>query len=116
MRLRPGTHVLWRDAGSSQVHTGEDAVVLDGLTDEEQLFLDSLEREASEQSVLARARELDIRPSRARGLLAALDGCGALQRQPDPVAEHSGLGAEADHWSRVARRDAGDLVRRRREA
>src|SRR5690625_1144213 len=71
MRLRPGTHVLWRREGTSQVYADPRlAVVLEGLTLEEQRLLDGLEREASEQEVLARGRGLGIRRPRVRELLA----------------------------------------------
>jgi len=117
MRLRPGTHVLWRGEGTSQVHADpRHAVVLEGLTAEEQRLLDGLEREASEQEVLARARGLGIGRQRARELIARLDACGALEHARDPALDHHGLGAEVDHWSRVALRDATDVVVRRGEA
>ncbi len=117
MRLRPGTHVLWRREGSSQVYADPGrAVVLDGLSAEEQRLLDALEREASEQALLALGRELGIRPGRVRDLLALLDSCGALEHERDPATDHRGLAAEVDHWSRVGQCDAGDLLRRRRDA
>lgn len=117
MRLRPGTHVLWREEGSSQVHADPDlAVVLDGLTGEEQRLLDGLERETSEAAFLARGRELGVRAGRARELLARLEDCGALERARDPSLDHQGLGAEVDHWSRVAHCDASDVVGRRGRA
>src|SRR5690606_12436615 len=117
MRLRPGTHVLWRGEGTSQVHADpRHAVVLEGLTAEEQRLLDGLEREASEQEVLARARGLGIGRQRARELIARLDACGALQHARGPALAHHGLGAEVDGWSRVALRDATDVVVRRGEA
>lgn len=117
MRLRPGTHVLWRCEGSSQVHADPRlAVVLDGLTPEEQRLLDGLERETSEQAVLTRGRELGLRPARVRELLGMLNSCGAVERERDPTVDHHGLTAELDHWSRVARRDAHELLVRRRGA
>lgn len=117
MRLRPGTHVLWRHAGSSQVYTDPQlAVVLSELSGEEQRFLDGLERMTSEHAVLQRGRELGIRPRRVRELLGVLDACGALEHGRDPALDHDGLAAELDHWSRVARRDAGKTLARRREA
>ena len=117
MRLRPGSHVLWRRAGTSQVHADPElAVVLDGLSVEEQRLLEGLGRETSESAVLARGRELGIRAARVRELLARLEACGALERDRDPAVGHHGLGAELDHWSRVAQRDARDVLTRRQEA
>ena len=114
MRLR--THMLWREPGSSQVYTDPGAaVVLDGLTVDEQEFLDSLEKDASESTVRARARAQGVSNARVDELLAALDECGALEHSRDPRLDHDGLGAEVDHWSRALRRDARDvLVARRR--
>ncbi len=117
MRLRPGAHVLWRREGVSQVHADPElAVVLDGLTVEEQRFLDGLSREAGEASVLARGRDLGIRPARVRELLERVEASGALERARDPSVDHHGLGAELDHWSRATGRDASDLLARRRKA
>lgn len=117
MRLRPGSHVLWRRAGTSQVHADPElAVVVEGLTVEEQRLLDGLGRETSETAVLARGRELGIRAARVRELLARLEACGALARDRDPAVGHHGLGAEVDHWSRVERRDSGGLLVRRQAA
>lgn len=117
MRLRPGTHVLWRREGSSQVHADPDhAVVLDGLSGEEQRLLDGLERETSQDALLARGRALGVRAPRVRELIAALDACGALEHRRDPTLEHHGLAAEVDHWSRVVRADASDVLHARQAA
>ena len=117
MRLRRGSHVLWRREGTSQVHADPElAVVLEGLTAEEQRLLDGLHRETTESTLLTRGRELGVRTARVRELLAELEGCGALERDRDPAAAHHGLGAEVDHWSRVERRDAGALLERRQAA
>lgn len=117
MRLRPGAHVLWRGPGSSQVYTDPSlAVVLAELTHEEQQFLDSLEREASHRAVLERAQELGLSHARARELLAALETCGALETARDPGLDHAGLGAEVDHWSRLLRSDAHEMLLARRGA
>ena len=115
MRLR--THMLWREPGSSQVYTDPDAaVVLGDLSAEEQEFLDSLEKDASESTVRARARALGLSNARVDELLGVLDEWGALEHHRDPRLDHDGLGAEVDHWSRALRRDAHDVLTARRRS
>lgn len=115
MRLRSGTHVLWRRQGTSQLHADPRlAVVLDGLDSAEQTLLDTLDRSATEHEILRRGRALGVPARRVRELLARLSDCGALTTaDPDPALVHRSLEAQVEHWGRVANRDAEPVLAHR---
>lgn len=101
MRLRPGTHVLWREPGVSQL--GVDparAVVLDGLERAEQTWLDTLEQATSTTGLMRHGRSLGLPAARVRRLLDRL-GPVLTEDETDPALAHRGLTAEVEHWGRV---------------
>ncbi|HLS49718.1 MAG TPA: hypothetical protein VK024_06960 [Actinomycetaceae bacterium] len=115
MRIRSGLSVLWRRPGESQIGIeATSAIVLSGLSAAEQQWLDLLERDRTEDQLLAAARDLGIEGSRAAELLGELEARGLIARQlPDPLLDRHGLSAEEDFWQRFSGRASSVIARRR---
>ena len=98
MRVRGQSPVLWRRVGQSQIGTEPGhAVVLDGLSPQEQQLLDRLPPDLSPADVYQVARWSEVPVARARQILSALDEAGALTRDaPTPA------GDDEVYWERLA--------------
>ena len=81
MRVRGQSPVLWRRVGQSQIGTEPGhAVVLDGLSPQEQQLLDRLPPDLSPGDVYQVARWSEVPVARAHQILSALDEAGVLTR------------------------------------
>ena len=98
MRVRGQSPVLWRCAGQSQVGAeAGHAVVVDGLSPQEQQFLDRLPTNLSPGDVYRVARWSEVPVARARQILSVLDEAGVLTRDvPTPS------GDDEVYWERLA--------------
>ena len=98
MRFRGQSPILWRRVGQSQIGTEPGhAVVLDGLSPQEQQLLDRLPPDLSPGDVYQVARWSEVPVARARQILSALDEAGALTRDtPTPTS------GDALYWERLA--------------
>ena len=98
MRVRGQSPVLWRCAGQSQVGAeAGHAVVVDGLSPQEQQFLDRLPATLSPGDVYRVARWSEVSVARARQILSVLDEAGVLTRDvPTPS------GDDEVYWERLA--------------
>ena len=98
MRVRGHSPVLWRRVGQSQIGTEPGhAVVLDGLSPQEQQLLDRLPPDLSPGDVYQVARWSEVPVARAHQILSALDEAGVLTRD----APAPGTGDEV-YWERLA--------------
>ena len=98
MRVRGQSPVLWRRVGQSQIGTEPGhAVVLDGLSPQEQQLLDRLPPDLSPGDVYQVARWSEVPVARAHQILSALDEAGVLTRD----APAPGTGDEV-YWERLA--------------
>ena len=98
MRVRGQSPVLWRRVGQSQIGTEPGhAVVLDGLSPQEQQLLDRLPPDLSPGDVYQVARWSEVPVARAHQILSALDEAGVLTRDvPTPS------GDDEVYWERLA--------------
>ena len=98
MRFRGQSPILWRRVGQSQIGTEPGhAVVLDGLSPQEQQLLDRLPPDLSPADVYQVARWSEVPVARAHQILSALDEAGVLTRD----APAPGTGDEV-YWERLA--------------
>ena len=98
MRVRGHSPVLWRRVGQSQIGTEPGhAVVLDGLSPQEQQLLDRLPPDLSPGDVYQVARWSEVPVARAHQILSALDEAGVLTRDaPAPGT------VDEVYWERLA--------------
>ena len=114
VRLRAGLEVLWRDRGVAQI--GVDprcAVVLPGLTDEEQRLLDLLATAPTVGELERAGRESGVVAERVLRLVSELERAGVLHPPGARTLDRYGprhpracLAADAGYWSRL--RSDGD--------
>lgn len=103
MRIRGQSPVLWREAGQTQVGAEPGyAVVMEGLTSQEQRLLDRLPSAIDPDAVYRTARWSRVRIERARQILDQLRQDGALA--DDPVSPSS---ADEIYWDRLSHDPGG---------
>ena len=98
MRVRGQSPILWRCLGQSQVGAEPGhAVVVDGLSPQEQQLLDRLPTNLSPSDVYQIARWSEVPIARARELVSVLDEAGVLTRDAStPTSE------DEVYWERVS--------------
>ena len=98
MRVRGQSPILWRRVGQSQLGAEPGhAVVIDGLSPQEQQLLDRLPADLSPDGLHRAARRSEVPLSRVRQILSLLDEAGVLTR--DAPAPTSG---DEIYWERLA--------------
>ncbi|GAB2675730.1 thiamine biosynthesis protein ThiF [Thalassiella azotivora] len=78
LRLRPGLATAWRAPGRLQVGLDADAVLLDGLSPDDERVLDLLDGASGPAELLRRAGRAGVDVGRARSLLLRLESAGVL--------------------------------------
>jgi len=104
MRVRGQSPILWRCLGQSQVGAEPGhAVVVDGLSYQEQQLLDRLPTSMSPSDVYQVARWSEVPIARARELMSVLDEAGVLTRDvPTPSGDDETTSGELDNLPSVA--------------
>jgi len=98
MRVRGQSPILWRCLGQSQVGAEPGhAVVVDGLSYQEQQLLDRLPTSMSPSDVYQVARWSEVPIARARELMSVLDEAGVLTRDASTPASEDEV-----YWERVS--------------
>jgi len=98
MRVRGQSPILWRCLGQSQVGAEPGhAVVVDGLSYQEQQLLDRLPTSMSPGDVYQVARWSEVPIARARELMSVLDEAGVLTRDASTPASEDEV-----YWERVS--------------
>jgi len=98
MRVRGQSPILWRCLGQSQIGAEPGhAVVVDGLSYQEQQLLDRLPTSMSPGDVYQVARWSEVPIARARELMSVLDEAGVLTRDASTPASEDEV-----YWERVS--------------
>lgn len=111
VRLREGLTVLWRERGASQVGTDRRCrVVLEGLSDPEQVLLDHLAGSPTLADLVRTGDVLGVPGDRVRRIVATLETGGVLEPAAAPTPWTGPLGpgtspqVDAAYWGRLTGR------------
>jgi len=98
MRVRGQSPILWRCLGQSQIGAEPGhAVVVDGLSYQEQQLLDRLPTSMSPGDVYQVARWSEVPIARARELMSVLDEAGVLTRDASTPASGGSIRCPRNH-------------------